>query len=61
MKDVDIGLLPERASAATLAATVVALIQGLSVLARDGMDRDSLMRVAAGAMALWPSPGVCCR
>lgn len=33
---------------------VVGLIQGMSVLARDGADRDSLVAMARAAMAGWP-------
>ena len=43
-------------SPAALAAMVVALIQGMSVLARDGMPRDSLLTLAECALAGWPDP-----
>ncbi|MBC7476934.1 MAG: TetR/AcrR family transcriptional regulator [Pseudorhodobacter sp.] len=43
-------------NAAALAAMVVALIQGMSVLARDGMPRDSLLALAGCALAGWPDP-----
>lgn len=39
-----------------LAGYVMAVIQGLSTLARDGAGRDKLLRVAKAAMAGWPAP-----
>jgi len=56
--DVAVGILPASTSAANLAAMVVAVIQGLSVLARDGLDRDALMGVADCAAKAWPSPPI---
>ena len=55
-RDIRPGLLPRTTSAATLAATVVALIQGLSVLARDGMAQEDLLQVAEQGMQVWPGP-----
>ena len=46
--------LPDTASAPTLAAMVVAVIQGMSVLARDGMDRESLLMMTSCALEGWP-------
>lgn len=40
--------------AQTLAAHVMAVIQGLSTLARDGGSRDQVLAVAEMAMAAWP-------
>jgi AcrR family transcriptional regulator len=37
-----------------LAAHVMAVIQGMSTLARDGATRDQLMRVVDVAMRVWP-------
>lgn len=37
-----------------LAGHVMAVIQGMSTLARDGAGREKLMRVAAAAMDGWP-------
>ena len=37
-----------------LAGHVMAVIQGMSTLARDGAPREKLMRVAATAMLAWP-------
>ena len=49
------GLLPLDASAATLANLVIAVMQGLSVLARDGADRASLRAVVDAALQAWPA------
>jgi AcrR family transcriptional regulator len=40
--------------AQTLAAHMMAVIQGLSTLARDGGSRDDVLAVAEMAMAVWP-------
>ena len=48
------GALPAGTDAAALAGHIMAVIQGMSTLARDGATRDKLMRVAATAMAGWP-------
>jgi hypothetical protein len=53
-RDVVTGVLPETTSAMTLAAMVMAVIQGMSVLARDGMDRESLLMMARCALQGWP-------
>jgi AcrR family transcriptional regulator len=53
-RDVTAGVLPDTASAPTLAAMVVAVIQGMSVLARDGMERESLLKIASCALDGWP-------
>ena len=53
-RDIATGVLPETASATTLAAMVVAVIQGMSVLARDGLERESLLKVASCALEGWP-------
>jgi AcrR family transcriptional regulator len=53
-KDVTDGILPIITSSSTLAAMVVALIQGMSVLARDGMERESLLKMAVCALDSWP-------
>ncbi len=39
--------------AEVLAAHTIAVIQGLSTLARDGADREKLLRVARTAMLVW--------
>ena len=38
-----------------LAGHAVAVVQGLSTLARDGAGRDKLLRVVDAAMAVWPA------
>jgi AcrR family transcriptional regulator len=48
------GELPSQSDAAALAAHVMAVIQGMSTLARDGAKREKLMRVAETAMQAWP-------
>jgi AcrR family transcriptional regulator len=53
-KDVADGVLPGGTDAAVLADLVVAVIQGLSVLARDGATRLQLLAIARAAMRAWP-------
>ncbi len=48
------GGLPRETDAAALAAHTMAVIQGMSTLARDGAKREKLMRVAQTAMRVWP-------
>lgn len=40
----------------TLAGFIMAVIQGMSTLARDGATREKLMRMAEYTMSCWPSP-----
>lgn len=56
VQGVDAGELDPGTDADALAGHVMAVIQGLSTLARDGAGRDKLLRVAAMAMARWPVP-----
>ena len=49
------GELPVDTDADALAGHVIAVIQGLSTLARDGAKQEKLARVAAAAMRAWPS------
>jgi AcrR family transcriptional regulator len=49
------GEMPAGADADALAGHVMAVVQGMSTLARDGARRDKLLRVAAVAMAGWPA------
>jgi AcrR family transcriptional regulator len=49
------GSLPAQADPAALAAHTMAVIQGMSTLARDGATRASLLRVADTAMKCWPA------
>lgn len=53
-RDVVAGILPAATNAASLAAMVVAVIQGMSVLARDGLTRDALTGIADSTMRAWP-------
>lgn len=48
------GELPRETDAGALAAHVMAVIQGMSTLARDGARREKLQRVASAALAGWP-------
>ena len=57
-RDIAAGVLPDTASAPTLATMVVAVIHGMSVLARDGMDRESLFMIASCALEGWPGSRV---
>lgn len=54
-RDMAAGLLPPDVRPDVLAAMTVAVIQGLSVLARDGMARDDLLAVAAASLQGWPA------
>ena len=56
-KDIADNLLPQATNSASLAALVIAIIQGMSVLARDGVDRDILIDLAKASMQAWPSKG----
>jgi AcrR family transcriptional regulator len=54
LRDVQAGELPADTDAEALAALVMAVIQGMSTLARDGASREKLMRIAASVMSAWP-------
>ena len=51
---IDAGEMPSDADAAALAAHVMAVIQGMSTLARDGATRTKLLSIAAVAIQAWP-------
>ncbi|KAB7644371.1 TetR/AcrR family transcriptional regulator [Polymorphobacter fuscus] len=53
-RDIGAGVLPPGTDAAALAGLVIAVIQGLSVLARDGVPRDRLNAIGQAALAAWP-------
>lgn len=53
-RDIADGVLPVTTDAASLAALVMAVTQGMSVLARDGASRESLRAIANIALAGWP-------
>ncbi|WP_090600061.1 TetR/AcrR family transcriptional regulator [Pelagibacterium luteolum] len=55
-RDVSQGLLPADTNSDSLAGLVIAVIQGLSVLARDGGDRPYLLTIARAATNAWPKP-----
>lgn len=54
-RDMAVGILPAETSASGLAALVIGVIQGLSVLARDGAGREKLRAVAELALNAWPA------
>lgn len=54
-RDIENGVLPPGTQAATLAGLVLAVTQGMSVLARDGASRTSLLAIAETALHAWPS------
>ena len=54
LQDVAAGGMAPGTDADALAGHVMAVVQGMSTLARDGAPRDKLIRVAAAAMAGWP-------
>ncbi|WP_292294892.1 TetR/AcrR family transcriptional regulator [Marivita sp.] len=55
-QDIERGLLPPDTKSRVLADLALAVTQGMSVLARDGADRDTLLAVAKASMVGWPSP-----
>ena len=50
------GQLPKDTAAEALASLTMAVIQGMSTLARDGAPRDKLLGMIDAAMLAWPSP-----
>lgn len=53
-RDVRNGVLPPDTQAAALAGLLMAVTQGMSVLARDGAARGELMAIADAALRAWP-------
>ena len=53
-RDIEYGVLASDTDAEALSALVIALIQGLSILARDGATRASLFAVVDAAFGAWP-------
>lgn len=53
--DVATGILPADTSAQALAALTLAVVQGMSVLARDGAPRAKLLALADQALRAWPA------
>ncbi|ARU16923.1 TetR/AcrR family transcriptional regulator [Croceicoccus marinus] len=57
-RDIADGLIDARADASALADLAVAVMQGLSVMARDGAGREALQSVVDASMRAWPAaPG----
>ncbi len=54
-RDVTDRRLPPDTDAMTLALLIVAVTQGMSVLARDGGSREQLQAIARAALKAWPS------
>lgn len=50
---VDSGELPDRVDPVALAAFFATVQQGMSVQARDGADKEALLKIARSAMAAW--------
>lgn len=51
--DIATGLLPPETMPDVLADLALAVMQGMSVLARDGADRNALLAVARASMSSW--------
>lgn len=51
---IDAGVMPASANAEALAGLTMAVIQGMSTLARDGATRDKLLLMVGVAMQAWP-------
>ena len=60
-RDIKDGVLPPGTQAAPLAGLVLAVTQGMSVLARDGASRTSLLAVVEAALRAWPGTEACGR
>lgn len=54
-RDIASGTLAQGTDSAALSGLVMAVIQGLSVLARDGTPRATLLSIATAALTAWPS------
>ena len=56
--DIAEGVLPPETDAAELSGLVMAVMQGMSVLARDGASREALLATVKAALRAWPAqPG----
>lgn len=53
VRDVATGIMPTSTDAAALAGLVIAVIQGMSVLARDGMPLVGLIAIGEASMSAW--------
>ena len=56
--DVQNGMLPSDTDAAGLSGLVMAVMQGMSVLTRDGTDQADLLAIVRVAMQSWPRQSV---
>lgn len=54
VSSVNADLLPVSTNASALAGLTMAVIQGMSTLARDGATRDKLLLIVDAAMQAWP-------
>ncbi len=54
-RDIDAGTLAASCDAEMLAGHVLAVVQGMSTLAKDGAGRGKLLRIVSGIMAHWPA------
>ena len=54
-RDIREGRLPKTANPRALAAMTMALVQGMSTLARDGAGRRALLDLAETALTAWPA------
>ncbi|WP_242141120.1 TetR/AcrR family transcriptional regulator [Sphingomonas sp. TREG-RG-20F-R18-01] len=54
-RDVEAGILPPDVDVVALAGMVIAIIQGMSVLARDGMNRPNLLAIVERTLQAWPA------
>jgi AcrR family transcriptional regulator len=52
--DISAGILPGETDAASLAGLTIAVIQGMSVLARDGFSLASLLAIGNASLEAWP-------
>lgn len=56
--DITCGQMPLDTDAETLSGHVMAVIQGMSSLARDGASRQTLLAIAASALQAWPTAAI---
>jgi AcrR family transcriptional regulator len=54
-RDIREGHLPRTANAQALASMTMAIVQGMSTLARDGVRQKALLDLARTAMSAWPT------
>lgn len=54
-RDIATGALPQATDAVALSGLVIAVIQGMSVLARDGATSATLLSIGTATLDAWPS------